>query len=96
MRKGAQKKRVPRERKGRKMHGCRVGSSEGQAAAQRAAVRPLRLLMAPAEQLSRSSAPPGTNLHVLSLTAVGRVSREPLRATPSQEEGPSPWEPHPP
>lgn len=32
-RKGAEKKRVPRERKGRKNHGCRAGSSEGRCAA---------------------------------------------------------------
>lgn len=39
--------------------------------------------------------PPGTNLYVLPLTAAGRASREPRRATPGREAGPSPWEPRP-
>lgn len=62
---------VPRERKRREMRRWCVGSSEGQPAAARDAVRPQRLV---SEKPSRDSPADGTNIHVSPLTAVGLVS----------------------
>lgn len=62
----------PEREEGARCARRRVGSSEGQPAAQRDAMRPHCLLV----KSSRDSPPDGTNLHVPPLTAVGRVPLE--------------------
>lgn len=86
-----QKSWSPEREKGRRCMGAASGTLKDKLRDN----APLCLLMAPPHHSSRGSAPPGTNLHVLPLTSIDPVSREPRRETSGQEAGPSPWEPWP-